>query len=299
MMKFNIISYLIGEGFKNVFKNKKSTISSLIIMCCAMIIFGIFFILGENISHIMDEIQDDQVMEIWLKSDATLDEITNVSDVLHSMEEVKSVQYVSSEENKNKIKEQWKEQPDLLEYVDTFNLPVAYSVTLTDLSLSDQLRSKLMELDTIEDIKSSENTFEALINIARGIRIGSFVLLIICIVIAIFIISNTIRLTVEARKKEIFIMRYVGATNNFIRWPFIVEGMIIGIISGLLSILLTGVGYKLLQDFVTQLTEFKMLGIALKPFGEMFNLLIIVFLALGIGVGILGSLISMRKYLKA
>ena len=299
-MKFNIISYLIGEGFKNVFKNKKSTVSSLIIMCCAMLIFGIFFILGENITHVMQDIEDSRLMEIWLKSDATAEQTTEFSEELKKIDEINSIRYVSAEENKNEIKEIWKDKPDLLEYVDTFDeMPVKYEITLTDLSYSKEVKARLSQLEIVDSIESNDQAFDMLLNIAKGIRLGSLALLIICIVIAVFIIANTIRLTVEARKKEIFIMRYVGATNSFIRWPFLVEGIIIGIFSGIISIIITGVGYKLLQDFAMQLNTFKMLGIVLKPFGEMFNLLIIVFLALGIGVGIIGSTISMRKYLKA
>lgn len=299
-MKFNIISYLIGEGFKNVFKNKKSTGSSLIIMCCSMLIFGIFFILGENITHVMQDIEDSRLMEIWLKSDATAEQTAEFSEELNKIDEINSIRYVSAEENKNEIKEIWKDKPDLLEYVDTFDeMPVKYEITLTDLSYSKEVKARLSQLEIVDSIESNDQAFDMLLNIAKGIRLGSLALLIICIVIAVFIIANTIRLTVEARKKEIFIMRYVGATNSFIRWPFLVEGIIIGIFSGIISIIITGVGYKLLQDFAMQLNTFKMLGIVLKPFGEMFNLLIIVFLALGIGVGILGSTISMRKYLKA
>ncbi len=299
-MKFNIISYLIGEGFKNVFKNKKSTISSLIIMCCSMLIFGIFFILGENITHVMQDIEDSRLMEIWLKSDATAEQTEEFSEKLKEIDEINSIRYVSAEENKNEIKEIWKDKPDLLEYVDTFDeMPVKYEITLTDLSYSKEVKARLSQMEIVDSIESNDQAFDMLLNIAKGIRLGSLALLIICIVIAVFIIANTIRLTVEARKKEIFIMRYVGATNSFIRWPFLVEGIIIGIFSGIISIIITGVGYKLLQDFAMQLSTFQMLGIVLKPFGEMFNLLIIVFLALGIGVGILGSTISMRKYLKA
>ncbi len=299
-MKFNIISYLIGEGFKNVFKNKKSTVSSLVIMCCSMLIFGIFFILGENISHVMEDINESRLMEIWLKSEATPEQTEEFSEKLKEIDEINSIRYVSAEENKNEIKEIWKDKPDLLEYVDTFDeMPVKYEITLTDLSYSKQVKEELSKIDIVDSIESNDQAFDMLLNIAKGIRLGSLALLIICIVIAVFIIANTIRLTVEARKKEIFIMRYVGATNSFIRWPFLVEGIIIGIFSGAISIIITGLGYKFLQDFTMQLNTFQMLGIILKPFSEMFNLLIIVFLALGIGVGILGSTISMRKYLKA
>ena len=249
-MKFNIISYLIGEGFKNVFKNKKSTGSSLIIMCCSMLIFGIFFILGENITHVMQDIEDSRLMEIWLKSDATAEQTAEFSEELKKIDEINSIRYVSAEENKNEIKEIWKDKPDLLEYVDTFDeMPVKYEITLTDLSYSKEVKARLSQMEIVDSIESNDQAFDMLLNIAKGIRFGSLALLIICIVIAVFIIANTIRLTVEARKKEIFIMRYVGATNSFIRWPFLVEGIIIGIFSGIISIIITGVGYKLLQDF--------------------------------------------------
>lgn len=298
-MKFNIINYLIGEGFKNVFKNKKSTVSSLIIMCCAMIIFGIFFILGENIANIMTNIQEAQSMQIWLLNGTTPEEVATFSDELKKIDAINSIKFVSNEETANKYKEKLKEYPNAAETIESDYFSDSYIITLTDLTLSSEVQQQIYKLDNLKKITSSNDTIAALLKIAKGIRIGTIVLLAICIVIAIFIISNTIRLTVEARKKEIFIMRYVGATNNFIRWPFIVEGIIIGIISGMISIFLTGVGYRLVQIKIIQTKIFKDLAISLTTFSEMFKMLIIVYLILGIGVGIIGSIVSMRKYLKA
>lgn len=298
-MKFNIINYLIGEGFKNVFKNKKSTVSSLIIMCCAMIIFGIFFILGENISNIMTNIQEAQSMQIWLENGTTPEEVAIFSDELKKIDAINSIKFVSNEETANKYKEKLKEYPNAAETIESDYFSDSYIITLTDLTLSSEVQQQINKLDNLKKITSSNDTIAALLKIAKGIRIGTIVLLAICIIIAIFIISNTIRLTVEARKKEIFIMRYVGATNNFIRWPFIVEGIIIGIISGMISIFLTGVGYRLVQIKIIQTKIFKDLAISLTTFSEMFKMLIIVYLILGIGVGIIGSIVSMRKYLKA
>lgn len=298
-MKFNIISYLVGEGFKNVFKNKKSTISSLVIMCCAMLFFGIFFALGENIAHIMENIQESQSMQIWLVNGATSEQVTTFSEELKAIEGVNSVKFVSNEETANKYKEKFKEYPNTAETIEADYFSDSYVITLTDLSLNEEVQDKIYQLDNLKKITSANDTIATLLKIARYVRIGTMALLALCIIIAIFIISNTIRLTVEARKKEIFIMRYVGATNSFIRWPFVVEGIVIGILSGMISILLTGVGYKLIQNKAMQMEIFKSLGITLIPFSEMFNLLILVYLVLGIGVGIIGSMISMRKYLKA
>lgn len=298
-MKFNIISYLMGEGLKNVFKNKKSTVSSLVIMCCAMIIFGIFFALGENIAHIMENIQEAQSMQIWLVNGATSEEVTTFSEELKAIDGINSIQFVSNEETANKYKEKLKEYPNAAETIEADYFSDSYIITLTDLTLNDEVQAKISKMDNLKKITSSNDTIATLLKIAKYIRIGTIALLAICIIIAIFIISNTIRLTVEARKKEIFIMRYVGATNNFIRWPFVVEGIIIGILSGMFSILLTGAGYKVIQNKIVQTEIFKKLGITLMPFADMFGMLIIVYMILGIGVGIIGSMISMRKYLKA
>ncbi len=298
-MKFNIFSYLLGEGFKNVFKNKKSTISSLAIMCSAMLIFGIFFTIGQNVAHIMDSVQDAQSIQVWVVKDATADQVSAFGDELKAMEEVNSVKFVSKEETANKYKEKLKDYPNAADTIQAEYFSDSYVITLTDLSLNSKVQAKIKDLDNLKKITSSNDAIAKLIKIAKAVRIGTAVLLAACIFIAIFIISNTIRLTVEARKKEIFIMRYVGATNSFIRWPFIVEGIIIGIIAGMISIMLTGIGYKFVQGKIVETEVFKSLAITMTSFGDMFNMLIIVYLALGIGVGIVGSAISMRKYLKA
>ena len=131
-----------------------------------------------------------------------------------------------------------------------------------------------------------------------GIKIGSYVIIIALIAVSIFIISNTIKLTVYARRKEISIMKYVGATNSFIRWPFIVEGIIIGLLSGVISLVIISVLYMVVSRNVTFVNFLANLGLKLLEFNEMFNFILIVYLVLGMGIGIIGSSLSMRKYLK-
>ena len=118
------------------------------------------------------------------------------------------------------------------------------------------------------------------------------------IVISIFIIANTIKLTVHARRKEISIMKYVGATNGFIRWPFIVEGMIIGILASAISIVLVGGAYSFIAEKLVNSEFMQVINMSLISFKDMFNSIILVYMLLGIGIGVLGSMISMRKYLK-
>ena len=126
----------------------------------------------------------------------------------------------------------------------------------------------------------------------------TFVMFVILILISLFIISNTIKLTVHARRKEISIMKYVGATNGFIRTPFIIEGVIIGLISGLLSIIVVGSGYNYIATQLAQSETWQKLGIELLSFGDMLWQIILVYMLLGVGIGIVGSSISMKKYLE-
>ena len=133
---------------------------------------------------------------------------------------------------------------------------------------------------------------------ANGVKIVTGVILVLLVIISIFIIANTIKLTVHARRKEISIMKYVGATNSFIRWPFIVEGMIIGVIASAISILVIAVVYNLIAEQMVNSQFMRTVGISLVGFSEMFSSIIFVYMLLGVGIGAIGSIISMRKYLK-
>ena len=162
----------------------------------------------------------------------------------------------------------------------------------------EQVQGEISKLENVKEITSSNETVTTLIDLANGIKIVTGVILVLLIVISIFIIANTIKLTVHARRKEISIMKYVGATNGFIRWPFIVEGMIIGIISSAISILIVAVAYNFIAEQMVNSQFMKMVGVSLVGFSDMFSSIIFVYMLLGIGIGAIGSIISMRKYLK-
>ena len=297
-MKYNIFGYLIGEGFSNVFKNKKSTGASLRIMCATMIIFGIFLILGENINHFVDEIKSEQGFQVFLNKDATDEEIQKVGEEIKALDGVSTAEYKDKEYALNTMKEKLGDRAELIEGYGPDYFPPSYVVTLTDLNMSKDVQNKIMEFDNVNKITSSDQTVSTLLGLARGIKLVTGIILALLIVISIFIISNTIKLTVHARRKEISIMKYVGATNNFIRWPFIVEGMIIGIFASVISIVIVGGAYSLLAEQAVNAQFMQAINMSLVGFKDMISSIIFVYMLLGIGIGALGSVISMRKYLK-
>ena len=300
-MRYNVISYLIGEGFGNVLKNKKSTVISITTMCLTMLLFGTFFILGENINHIVKSIEQQQGMQVYIDKTATSEEVSMVEQEIRKINGVNTIKYLSKEESLRKAKEQLKDNATIEKFMTGMSeeqFEDSYTITLTDLSLNESVQEQIMKIEKVSEIVAIDQTISTLESIAQGLRIGILVLLVALIIISIFIISNTIKLSVHARRKEISIMKYVGATNGFIRWPFIVEGIIIGIISALITIILVGFAYNGIATQAVQSETLQKLNVSLVTFNDMFNLIMIMYLGTGVGIGMLGSAISMRKYLE-
>lgn len=298
-MKYNIFGYLIGEGLGNVFKNKKSTGASLMIMCATMIIFGIFLILGENINHFVEEVESVQGIQVFINNDATQEQIDELGDKIRGIDGVSTIEYVTKEQALEQMKERFGDQQDLLAGYEENNIfPASYVVTMTDLSKSKEVQDQILTFENVKKITSKDDTVSTLINLANGIKIITGVILLLLVIISIFIIANTIKLTVHARRREISIMKYVGATNGFIRWPFIVEGMIIGIFASIISIVIVGLAYSFIAQSLVNSEFMQVINMSLVTFSDMFNSIIFVYMLLGIGIGAMGSVISMRKYLK-
>ena len=300
-MKYSRLGYFIGEGFSNVFKNKKSTGASLMIMCATMIIFGIFLILGENINHFVEGVESEQGIQVFVKNEATQEQIDELGEKIRAIDGVSTVEFVSKDEALEQMKERFGDRQDLLEGYEGENniFTASYVVTLTDLTKSQAVQDQINTYsDVVKKINSKDEVITTLINLANGIKIVTGVILVLLIIISIFIIANTIKLTVHARRKEISIMKYVGATNGFIRWPFIVEGMIIGILASIISIIIVGGAYSFIAEKLVNAEFMQLINMNLISFSDMFNSIIFVYMLLGIGIGVLGSVISMRKYLK-
>ena len=274
-------------------------------MMATMLMFGIFFIIGENINHIMKTIEEDQGIQVFIIDSADSKEVQEIRDMISTIDGVASATVYTKQDALNQMKTKLKNNEELLEGYEGDNniFPDSVIVKLTDLEKSAAVQEQINEIRIngekyVDSIQSSDKTINALINIANGIKIVTGVLLILLIAISVFIISNTIKLTVHARRKEISIMKYVGATNSFIRWPFIVEGIIIGIISALITILIIYGGYTLIISKIVGVFSTIQVNISLLTFKDLYQLILIVYMALGIGIGVVGSSISMKKYLE-
>lgn len=297
-MKHNVFSYLISEGFRNVFKNKKSTGASLTIMCATLLIFGLVFVIVANINYMVSNIEGQQGMRVFI-NDVSEKEAKAIGEKIENINGVNTTKFVSKADALKENKEKYKDKPLAVEgYTEKDNpFPASYIVTLTDLSLSKQVQQEINQIGNIKKITVRDDTIEALKNIGNAIKYASIVILILLVLISIFIMANTIKLTVHARRKEISIMKYVGATNSFIKAPFVVEGNVIGIIAALISIVILGGLYNVVSSNISGSIMEKM-GINLLSFNEMFILLILVFLIMGVLIGTIGSCMSMKKYLK-
>ena len=298
-MKYSIFGYLIGEGFRNFFKNKKSTAASLIIMCATMFIFGIFFLIGENVNYIIEQVQSQQAMQVFIKEDTTKEQEEALKQKITAIQYVNTIEYVSKEDALTDVKGWSTEIGNILGDItaDGYNpFKASYVITLTDLTKSEEVEKQITGFEEVDSVQAGNKTINTLVKIANGIRTATGVILILLILISVFIIANTIKLTVHARRKEISIMKYVGATNGFIRWPFMVEGIIIGVISAIISIVILGFAYDFIADKLV-ISISATLPLTLLTFSEMVSMLLTIYIIMGIGIGAIGSAISMRKYL--
>ena len=297
-MRFNVLTYILGEGISNVFKNKKQAFTSLAVMCLTMLIFGAFFVIGQNLNYFIKQVEANQGLQVFMDVKATDEEVKTLETELKKIDGISSIELISKEDALQQMKDRFGKDATLLEGYTPDIFPISYVIKIDDLNESDQIQEQVKSLELVDSIEVRSDTINKLAMMARGARIGTFIILICLVLFSIFIVSNTIKLTVYARRREISIMKYVGATNSFIRWPFAVEGMLIGAAAGGIS---TGILYLLYnlilnnETFVKILTDIKL---NVLDFNEISSLIIIVYLTLGIGIGAVGSTVSMRKYLK-
>ena len=300
-VKYSIFGYLIGEGFRNFFKNKKSTAASIIIMCATMFIFGIFFLIGENINYIMEQVQSEQAMQIFIDLESTPEEEKQLEQKIKNTQYVNTVEYISQEQALNEVKSWSSGLDDVLGDLvvgDYIPFKASFVITLTDLTKNEEVQNQIQTYENVAKITAGNDTVNTLVKIANGIRTATGVILILLVLISIFIIANTIKLTVHARRKEISIMKYVGATNGFIRWPFMVEGIIIGVVSALISVSILGLAYNFIAGKLVGSSMINLIGLNLLTFTDMISLLFTIYIIMGIGIGAIGSAISMKKYLE-
>lgn len=270
-------------------------VASVLTVTLSMFILGVFLCAVLNINHMATYLENQVEMTVYLKDGLTTDQVMTVGKKLKALPDLKEIKFTNKDQAMAEFKNRLGDQQGILDAINGNPLPSSYSTSFsTPASLKNAVNivSKYQEVDSVQ---YGQDIIEQLYKVAQVIRIGGMILIVFLAGAELFIISNTIRLTVFARRREIQIMKYVGATNGFIRWPFIFEGMIIGFLgSGLASFILWE-GYKMVLMEMTKAGLVFIPMISLWPF---IGYITVMLLAAGVIIGILGSTISLRKYMK-
>ena len=288
----------VKQAFSQIRRNKGMAIASFISITAILLILGIFFILIVNIENISQSVkQNFDTVQINLLDDT--DEATReaLMKEFASYEGVADVAFQTRDEALQHWKEKWGDNADLLDRLPQNPLPNAIIITLTDVSYSQQVVGRASGAQGIDKINYSQETINKLLDITSVVQLIALVLIVFLLIVSIVVVSNTIKLTVLAREREITIMRYVGATNWFIRGPFLMEGIIIGIISALITMVVITVGYHwLVQAYGVDFILIMSAGFVKETY--LIPNLGIIFISLGVSIGACGSIISMRRFLR-
>lgn len=297
-MRIRTSIYLIKEGFKNIRRNRMMSFASVGSVAAALVILGIVFLLIINVNHVVEDVKDQfDSVQLYLLDDVGDEEILSIKSRLEGIDGIKELKYVSKETAIKEMREKWGEQGYLLDGLESNPLPNSIIVSVRDIGYSDRIVEEISGIGGIEEIKYYKDIVQKLISIANFIRALGMAIITVLVALSIFIIGNTIKLTVAARKREINIMKYVGATNWFIRWPFFIEGMILGMVGALIALGMIYFGYKYVYDGVSQ-QIYLLFTTYIVSVDDIIRDIVVIFSVLGMGIGALGSILSMRKYLR-
>ncbi len=294
-MKAHVIRYLIREGCRNTWQNRLMAVASVGVLICCLLLTGFSYLVFVNIDHIFQNAYEQNVVAVYLHSDCDDAKVTEIGGTLQAMPNVARVDFLSKEEF-------LAQYGDALagNTMDSFMgeenpLPDTYIVAMRDLSLFRETLEEIGAIQGVEEVSYDADTAETLTRVRQMVLAVGGVIIVVLLLVSLFIIINTIKLTVYSRRLEIYIMKSVGATDGFIRFPFVVEGMLLGLFAGGLGYLLMYLLYSALQKNFT--FNNPLMG-GLVPFSAQWLPLLLGFVLGGVLVGVCGSVISMGKYLK-
>lgn len=292
---FNV-GYLTKEGTRNVWANRLMSIASVAVLTSCLLLIGIAIMLYANIDKALEDVQAQNVIMVYLDDDISEEDINTVGQDVRMIADVDSADFISKEDAYQSQLESLGDDAKLMEGLDENPLPDAYEVNLKTLEHYDTVVESLKSVDHVASVRGNSDLAEQVRQISRAVTIVSIGMIIMLLAVSLFIIANTVRVTMYNRRLEISIMKAVGATNWFIRWPFIIEGIIIGIISGIVAELLVWGLYSLAVHNVGSM--FTLLGEQAIPFSSFAIPMLLAFIFVGILAGAVGSIVSMARYLK-
>ena len=289
--------YSLKQALVQLNRNKTMALTSLFSITAMLLILGMFFILVVNVNLLTESAKDQfDMVEVYMLDDATDDQINTIMDSVKTLDYTDTVEFLDKDDAMDEMKDRWGDNGYLLDGLQENPLPRSIRITLKNIEDSQELVDYVSNFEGIEKVKYNQSEINKILKITNSIQVGALVIIVFLIFVSIIVVSNTVKLTVLARGREISIMKYVGATNWFIRGPFLIEGIIIGILAALIS---AGIICGLYSLIIANISEqmLVMFSTGLVPVAFMTENLILIFLALGVSIGAMGSMISMRRFL--
>lgn len=294
-MKIRTSEYFIREVFMSLRRNNWMSLASIGTVAVSLFIFGMFLMLVLNMNKMAESLESQVQINVYLETSVDREQARDIESDLKELEGVQAVTFVTKDEAMEKFKERLGDQKTLLEALDETNpLPDSFEVMITQPDLVKNAAATIEKWDGVESAKYGQDVMEHLFDITRLIRIFGFTLMLVLAFATLFIISNTIRLTVFARRKEIAIMKYVGATDWFIRWPFVLEGMVLGLFGSIISAIALRLVYTGIAEKIYSTLAF----FPLIPEEPFLSYITIVVILSGMAIGSVGSAVSIKKFLK-
>ena len=301
-MRISSIGYCIKQGLKNIWRNKMFSLASVATMSACIFLFGIFFCVVENFQYMVKEAEKSVAVTVFFDEGISQEDMDAIGEKIRGRDEVSDVVFVSAEESWEQYKEiYFKDNPQLAEGFADDN-PLAnqahYEIYLKDVAEQENLVDWLGSVSGIRKINQSAQVADILTNFNMLIGYISIAVIILLLCVSVFLISNTVTIGIAVRREEIGIMKLIGATNGFVKAPFVVEGILIGLVGASVPLALLYYLYTRLIGFVGD--KFNALTGLLHflPVGQMFRILLPVVMALGVGIGFFGSFFTIRKHLK-
>lgn len=302
-MKIRSIKYILKESFLNAYRNRLMSLASIGIISAALMLFGIFYLLLVNLNYNLDVLSQQPKMQVYCLPELTEKQVDSVQTEISSNEYIESFTVVSKKEAFEQLKKYLESgKPvdggeNILQGYDESFLSVSYIIKVKNPENSELVAKELSTLAGVDNVRYSQQTIDWITKTSNLVRIISLVLIGVLLIISLFIISNTIKLTVFARRKEINIMKYIGATNWFIRWPFIYEGILIGIIGAVIAFFMVAYIYSLVEPMLSSDLVIFGNGFATVKFKSVWGMLALIYAGVSTLIGATGSVMSIRKHL--
>ena len=299
-MRSSTIRYFLKEGFSGLKKNLLMTVASIIAVAACISIMSFSYCVVSNLQYMLDQMEDSIGISVFLKGDLTSEDIENMKTTISGLDHVTNVTYISPADALDQLKDQWGADEDIFIGLDDTNNPLSHSfqVELDQIESQDAVLAELQKIEGVDKVEYGQSLSEMLMSVSNVFQVAGILVMLVLGVISVMIIINTIRISVMNRRVEINIMKYVGATDWFIRWPFIIEGIIIGLIGAVLPMLvgmpMYGKTVSLFYNHIPFVENF----VRFRVVGDVFSFVLPAALIFGILLGVVGSVTSIRKHLQ-